>query len=63
MSTNLSVPLGKSHPAPLPEVTLTTGNTTPFATMVLNAPVKEHVLGMDVLAGRTVETLHGCFCF
>jgi len=59
----LSVALGKSQPAPLPEVTLTTGNTAPFAMMLLTAPVKEYVLGTDVLAGQTVETLNGCFCF
>ncbi|KAK4807171.1 hypothetical protein QYF61_024291 [Mycteria americana] len=55
---------GNLTPALQAKVTLTIGNAMPFTTTtVLIAPIKEYSLGIDVLAGRTVETLNGCFCF
>jgi len=50
------------NPTPA-KVTLTNGNTTLFTMMVLIAAIKECILGMDVLAGQTVETLNGRFGF
>lgn len=41
------------------DITLTTGDTSPFVTQVLIVPIKEYISGTDVLAGRT---LNGCFC-
>lgn len=54
---------GNPTPALRAKVTLTIGNATPFTTMVLIAPIKASIWGIDVLAGRTVETLNGHFCF
>lgn len=46
---------GNLTPALQAKVTLTIGNATPFTTTALIAPVKEYILGTDVLAGQTVE--------
>lgn len=47
---------GNPTPALPAEVTLTIGNDRPFTATVLTAAVKEHILGTDLLAARTVET-------
>jgi len=54
---------GNPAPALPAKVTLTIGNATTFTMIVLIAPVKKCILDIDTLAGRTVETLNGHFCF